>query len=41
MHAKDLVIDDHTQRQEVEHVCEVVPHVGIAVLPGALGIKAV
>lgn len=41
MHAKNLVVDDYTQRQEVEHVREMVPHVGIAVFSGALCVEAV
>ena len=32
MHAKDLVVDDDRERQEIEHVGEVVPDVGVAVL---------
>lgn len=41
VHAEDLVVDDDRQRQEVEHVGEVVPHVGVAVLARALGVEAV
>lgn len=32
MYAKDLVIDDDAERQEVEHVGEIVPYVCIAIL---------
>lgn len=39
--AKDLVVDDDRQRQEVEHVGEVVPNVCIAVLPRTLGVETV
>ena len=41
MHTKDLVVDDHTQRQEVKHVCKVVPYVGVAVFPGTFRIETV
>lgn len=41
VHAEDLVVDDDRERQEVEHVGEVVPHVGVAVLARALGVEAV
>lgn len=41
MYAEDLVVDDDRQRQEVEHVCEIVPHVCVAVLSGTLGVEAV
>lgn len=41
MHAEDLIVDDDTEGEEVEHVCEVVPDVGIAVFAGALGVEAV
>lgn len=41
VHAEDLVVDDDRQGQEVEHVGEVVPHVGVAVLARALGVEAV
>lgn len=41
VHAEDLVVDDDRERQEVEHVGEVVPHVGVAVLARAFGVEAV
>ena len=41
MHAEDLVIDHDGQREEVEHVREVVPDVGVAVLAVAFGVEAV
>ncbi len=41
MDAEDLVIDDHAQGQEIEHVSEVMPDISIAVLPGAFGIEAI
>lgn len=31
--AEDFVVDDHTKRQEVEHIGEVMPDAGVAVLP--------
>jgi hypothetical protein len=41
VYAKDLIVDDNAQSEKVKHVGEVVPHVGIAVLPRALCIEAV
>lgn len=41
MDAEDLVVDDDGQGEEVEHVGEVVPHVGVAVLARAFRVKAV
>lgn len=41
VHAEDLVVDDDGEGEEVEHVGEVVPDVGVAVLAGALGVEAV
>ena len=41
MHAEDLVIDDHGEGKEVEHVCEIVPHVCVAIFAGALGIEPI
>ena len=31
MDAENLVVDDNTQREKVEHVCKVVPHIGIPI----------
>jgi hypothetical protein len=41
VHAEDLVVDHDRQRQVVEHVGEVVPHVSVAVLPATFSIKSV
>lgn len=41
MYAEDIVIYDDGECEEVEHVCEVVPDVGIAVFAAALGVEAV
>lgn len=41
VHAEDLVVDDDGEGEEVEHVGEVVPDVGVAVLAVALGVEAV
>lgn len=38
---EDLVVDDDGEGEEVEHVGEVVPHVGVTVLAGAFRIEAV
>jgi hypothetical protein len=39
--AEYLVVDHHAQGKEVEHVGEVVPHVGVAVFPRALCIEPI
>ena len=41
VHAEDLVVDDDGQGEEVEHVGEVVPDVGVAVFAVAFGVEAV
>ena len=41
MYAKNLVVDDHAQRQEIEHVCKVMPDIRIAVLAGAFCVEAI
>ena len=41
MQTEDLVVDERRQRQEIEEVCKVLPHVGIAVLAQALVVEAV
>lgn len=41
MNAEDLIVDHYAEGQEVEHVREVVPDVGIAVFPRAFGIEAI
>ena len=41
VHAEDLVVDDDGEGEEVEHVGEVVPDVGVAVLAVAFGVEAV
>lgn len=41
MYAEYLVINDRRERQEVEHVREVAPHVWRAVLPHAFCVEAV
>lgn len=41
MYAEDLIVDDNRQRQKVEHVGEIVPHIRIAVLSRALSVEAV
>lgn len=39
--ASNLSVDQRGERQVVEQVCEVLPHVGVAVLPQALVVEAV
>jgi hypothetical protein len=41
MNTKDLVVNDDTQREEVEHVCKVVPHIRVSIFSRALCIEAV
>jgi hypothetical protein len=41
VYAEYLVIYHHTQGEEVEHVCEVVPDVGVAIFPSALRVEPV
>lgn len=41
VYAKNLVIYYNAERQEVEHIGEIVPDVGIAVLARAFGVKAI
>ena len=41
MHAKYLVIDHDGEGEEIEHVGEVVPNVGVAVFAVAFGVEAV
>lgn len=41
MHAEYLVVDHDGEGEEIEHVGEVVPHVGVAVFAIAFGVKAV
>lgn len=38
---KDLIVDDHAQCEEIEHVRKVMPNVGVAIFPCALGIEAI
>lgn len=41
MDAEYLVVYDDAEGEEIEHVCEVVPDVGVAVFPGTFCVKAV
>lgn len=41
MHAEDLVVDDNTQGEEVEHVGKIMPDIGIAVFPRTFGVESV
>ena len=41
MDAEYLIVDDHAEREKIEHVCKVVPDIGIAVLTCAFRVKAV
>lgn len=41
VHAEYLIIDDHAKSEEVEHICEIVPDVGIAIFPSAFGVEAI
>lgn len=39
--AEDVVVDDDAEGEEVEHVCEVVPHTRIPVLATTLRVESV
>ena len=41
MYTKDLIVNDNAQGKKVEHVCEIMPDIGVPVLAGAFCIKAV
>lgn len=41
MYAEDLVVDHDGQSEKVKHVCEVVPHVRIAVFSAAFRVEAI
>ena len=41
MHAENLVIDHDGKGEEIEHVGEVMPDIGVAVFAVAFGIEAV
>lgn len=41
MDAEDLVVDDHAQGKEIEHVGEIVPDIGVAVFSCTLRVKAI
>ena len=41
MYAKDLVVDNHAQSQEIEHIREVMPNIRIPILSRALRIESI
>ena len=41
MHAENLVVDHDGKGEEIEHVGEVMPDIGVAVFAVAFGIKAI
>lgn len=41
MDTEYLVVDDHAERQKIKHVGEMMPDIGIAVFPRALGIESI
>jgi hypothetical protein len=41
MHTEYLVVDDHAQREEIKHICKIVPNIGIPVLPRTFGIESI
>lgn len=41
MNAKDLIVDHHAQGEKIEHVGEIVPNIGIAILSCALRVEAI
>lgn len=41
MNAEYIVVNDYTQGEKIEHVCEVVPHVGIAIFAVAFCVESI
>lgn len=41
MNAEYLIIDDHTEGEKVEHICKVVPDIGIPIFTCAFCIEAI
>ena len=41
MHAENLVVDHDGKGEEIEHVGEVMPDIGVAIFAVAFGIKAI
>lgn len=41
MHAEDLVVDHNAESEEVKHVGEIVPDVGVAIFARAFGVEAI
>lgn len=41
MHTEYLVVDHNAEGQIIEHVGEIMPHVGITVFAGTFGVEAV
>ncbi len=41
VHAEDLIIDHHRKSKKIEHIGEVVPHIGITILAIAFSVEAV
>lgn len=41
MHAEDLVIDDDTQSEEIKHIGEIMPDIGIAIFSSAFRVETV
>ena len=41
METEDLVLNDSSQRQVVEELCELLPHIGISVLSQALIVETI
>lgn len=41
MDTEYLVVYNNTECKEVEHVCKVVPDIGISIFPGAFRVEAI
>lgn len=41
VYAEDLIVDDDREGEKIEHVCEVVPHIRVAVLARAFRVETV
>jgi len=41
MNAEYLIIDDDTECQKIEHICEIMPDIGVAIFPRTFGVETV
>ena len=41
VNTENLVIDDDAEGEKIEHICEIVPYVGVSVFARAFGVEAI